>query len=145
MADAAWEAITYHSYVYRHRLTGSIYGLFPRRRRGHDNLTLAPLLAEVLRRDMTYSQDMNLNLSGRLQSALGEIHALEERLQDTEVTLRARMRVQQGEDSDLYSSGICTWTATSLDCGHPEYQIVESYPTGRTPPQSSPSDEGSRS
>ena len=94
VADAAWEAMTYYSYVYRHRLTGSIYCLFPRMRRGRADYTLAPLSAEVLRRDAIYSQDMVLNLSGRLQSSLGEICALEEMLRDTEATLRARLRMQ---------------------------------------------------
>ena len=109
VSDAAWEAVTYYSYVYRHRLAGTVYALFPRRRRGRGDYTLAPLPAEVPRRDMV------LNLSDRLQSALGEIRALEEMLRNTEATLRARLRMQQGEDSDLYSSEARTWTATSLD------------------------------
>ena len=101
VGDAAWEAITYYSYVYHHRLTGSVYALFPRRRRGRGDYTLAPLPTEVPRRDAIYIQDMVLNLSDRLQSALGEIRALEEMLQNTEATLRACLRMQQGEDSDL--------------------------------------------
>ena len=88
---------------------------------------------------------MVLNLSDRLQSALGEIRALEEMLQNTEATLCARLRMQQGEDSDLYSSEARTWTATSPDRGRPEYQIVESHPSGRTPPQSSSTAASSRS
>ena len=63
---------------------------------------------------------MVLNLSDRLQSALGEIRALKEMLRDTEATLRARLRMQQGEDSDLYSSEACAWTATSPDRGRPK-------------------------
>ena len=145
VSDAAWEAVTYYSYVYRHRLTGSVYALFPRRRRGRGDYTLAPLPAEVPRRDTIYSQDMALNLSDRLQSALGEIRALEEMLRNTEATLRARLRMQQGEDSDLYSSEACTWIATSPDRGRPEYQIVESHPSGHTPPLSSSSAASSRS
>ena len=145
VSDAAWEAATYYSYVYRHRLAGTVYALFPRRRSGRGVYTLAPLPAEVPRRDAIYSQDMVLNLSGRLHSALGEIRALEEMLRNTEATLRAHQRMQQGDDSDLYSSEDRTWTATSPDRGRPRYRIVEHHPSGRTPPQSSSSAASSRS
>ena len=83
-------------------------------------------------------------MSTRLQSALEENRVVENRLKDIEATLRARILVNHGEPSDLYSYEIRTSTATSPDRKQEEHPLVESHPTGRTPsPSSSANDAAS--
>jgi hypothetical protein len=53
---------------------------------------------------MSHSTSLSLNLSDRLLVTQKEIHYLHTRLADTEDTLRARQRMQGGQDNDFYSS-----------------------------------------
>ena len=55
VADVAWEAMTILSYVYRHKLVGTIYNLLPRRRSGCEEYTFAPLPATENRNAMVHN------------------------------------------------------------------------------------------
>ena len=124
VADVAWEALTVFALVYRRELAGTIYSWLPRRRSGSQEYSYAPLPEPIHRNMLVHHQNTTMDLSTRLQSALREIRFLEEKLKDTEATLRAHIRIREGEASDLYSSDARTWTATTPDRSPPRYRIV---------------------
>jgi hypothetical protein len=53
---------------------------------------------------MSHNRSLSLDLSNHLLAAQREIHYLLTRLVDTEDTLRARQRMQAGQDNESYSS-----------------------------------------
>ena len=133
VTDAAWEAMTAYSYDYRDRLDSTIFRYVPQRERGSKKFAEVSVGARIPRTFMVYSQNLVMTLSDRVIEAQEEIQVLRKRLLDTEASFRARLRVQDGEASDLHTSDRETWTATSPDRAPEEHPPVESHPTGRTP------------
>ena len=100
---------------------------------GQRGYTAAAVVSDVPRVAVVHSQDIVVDQSDRITELQGEIRTLRNRLADTEASYRARLRVQDGEASDLHTSDRETWTATSPDRAPEEHPPVESHPTGRTP------------
>ena len=94
VAYVAWEAMTVIAHVNRRELVGSIYSVFPHRRSGGKEYSFAPLPEPIHRNMMVHNQNTIMDLNSRLQSALGEIRFLEEKLKNTEATLRAHIRMR---------------------------------------------------
>jgi hypothetical protein len=84
--------------------------------------------------EMVHHQDVAVELSTRLLTALHEIETLRAQLRNTDATIRGYRRMVDGQASDLYASDTDTWTATSS---------VQS--SGKKPTMSSHSPSGSRS
>jgi hypothetical protein len=74
---------------------------------------------------MSYSTSLSLDLSDRLLAAQREFQYLHTQLADTGDTLRARQRMQAGQDSDFYSSDRDTWTTMSFRVGTGEEPLVD--------------------
>jgi uncharacterized protein YukE len=62
---------------------------------------------------MVHHQDVVVEMSTRLQTALQEIQKLRDQLRDSDAMIRAYQRMVAGEASDLYASNTCTWSTTS--------------------------------
>jgi hypothetical protein len=77
---------------------------------------------------MSHIISLSLDLSDHLPAAQREIHSLCTRLSDTEDTLRAHQRIQDGQDSDFYSSDQDTCTTASSGVGTSEESPVDSRP-----------------
>jgi hypothetical protein len=77
---------------------------------------------------MSHSTSLSLDLSDRLPVAQREIHYLCTRLANTEDTLRARQKMQAGQDSDFYFSDQDTWTVKLSGVGTGEEPLVDSHP-----------------
>jgi hypothetical protein len=75
---------------------------------------------------MSHNTSLSLDLSDHLLTTQGEIHHLRNQLEDIEDTLCARQRMQDGQDSDFYSSDQDTWTATSSRVGTSDKTPVDS-------------------
>ena len=133
VSDAAWEAMTVLSHTFRRFLAGTGYSYIPRRRSGSRRYTGGALGPGVPQVAVMHCQDIAVAQSDRITALQGEIRTLRDRLATTEASYRARLRVQDGEASDLYTSDRETWTATSPDHTPEEHPPVESHPTGRTP------------
>ena len=73
VADVAWESMTVFAHVYHRELAGSIYSLLPRRSSGGQEYSFAPLPEPIHRNMLVHNQNTIMDLSTRLQSALGEI------------------------------------------------------------------------
>jgi hypothetical protein len=102
VADAAWWALTSWN-CSRHRdLKNSIYALYPPRKK--DVFKISQVDLQIFRGAMSHSTSLSLDLSDNPLAAQREIHYLHTRLADTEDTLRARQRMQTGQDNDFYSS-----------------------------------------
>jgi hypothetical protein len=84
--------------------------------------------------EMVHHQDVAVELSTRLLTAQHEIETLRAQLRNADTTIRGYIRMVEGQASDLYTSDIDTWTATSS---------VQS--SGKEPAVGSHSPSGSRS
>ena len=113
VADAAWAAVTSLSHTYRRSLEGTAIRHYPRRRSGTRELTGAAVEVFVSPLSMVHTKDTLLDVSRHLLEALEEIQSLRSQLADAQTTVLAHQRVRIGEASDLYSTGLRTWTATS--------------------------------
>ena len=113
IADAAWEAVTSIGHTLREKLETSTFSHIPRRKPGTREYIVSPVGPYVYPQEMVRTQDIAVELSNSKLKLQEENHTLCKRLRDTESTLRAHIRMRTGEDSDIYSSNIKTWTATS--------------------------------
>jgi hypothetical protein len=68
---------------------------------------------DIPRMEMVHHQDVTVELSTRLLAAQCEIETLHIQLWNADATIRGYMRMVEGQASDLYTSDIDTWTATS--------------------------------
>jgi hypothetical protein len=82
-------------------LKNSIYALYPPRKK--DVFKISQVDLQIFRGAMSHSTSLSLDLSDNTLAAQREIHYLHTRLADTEDTLRARQRMQTGQDNDFYS------------------------------------------
>jgi hypothetical protein len=67
-------------------------------------------------------------MSDHLLATQRDIHYLRTQLVETEDTLRARERMQIGQDIDFYSSDQDTWTVALSGVGIGEEPLVDSRP-----------------
>jgi hypothetical protein len=123
--DAAWQALTRLNRACRKDLKGSIYSLYPRRRKG--TFKVSGVDPEFFKGAMVHSLNLSQELSTRLLAAQREIQSLRTRLGDTEATARGYQRMLDGQASDLYSSDVETWTATSKGPGSDGEPPVDSH------------------
>jgi hypothetical protein len=80
---------------------------------------------------MVHHQDVFVEMSTHLQTALQEMQKLRDQLRDSDATVRAYQRMVAGEASDLYASDTCTWSATSSGPGAKDEPAVDSHsPSG---------------
>jgi hypothetical protein len=80
---------------------------------------------------MVHHQDVFVEMSTHLQTALQEIQKLYDQLRDSDATVRAYQRMVAGEASDLYTSDTCTWSATSSRPGAKDELAVNNHaPSG---------------
>jgi hypothetical protein len=80
---------------------------------------------------MVHHQDVFVEMSTHLQTALQEMQKLRDQLRDSDATVRAYQRMVAGEASDLYASDTCTWSATSSGPGAKDEPAVDNHsPSG---------------
>jgi hypothetical protein len=132
IADAAWQAITSWVYTNKSRLQNSVHYLLPYRKK--DQFKAYGVKKDISRMEMVHHQDVAIELSTRLLTAQHEIETLRTQLWKADATIRGYMRMVEGQASDLYTSDIDTWTATS-----------SAQSTSKEPAVSSHSPSGSRS
>jgi hypothetical protein len=111
VADAAWQAITTYSRRYHDLLRNTVYHLLPQRKK--NQFKVSGVKADVPRMLMVHHQDVFVEMSTRLQTALQEIQKLCDQLRDSDAMIRVYQRMVAREASDLYASDTCTWSATS--------------------------------
>jgi hypothetical protein len=85
--------------------------LIPQRKK--NKFKVSRVRADVPTMIMVHHQDVFVEMSTHLQTALQEIQKLYDQLRDSDATVRAYQRMVAGEASDLYTSDTCTWSATS--------------------------------
>jgi hypothetical protein len=76
---------------------------------------------------MVRHQDLFVEMSTHLQTALQEIQKLHDQLRDSDATVRAYQRMVAGEASDLYTSNTCTWLASSSGPGAKDEPAEDSH------------------
>jgi hypothetical protein len=111
VADTAWHAITSWVHSNKSRLQNSIHYLLPDKKR--DQFKAYGVKKDIPRMEMVHHQDVTVELSTHLLVTQCKIETLRIQLQNTDATIRGYMRMVEGQASDLYASGINTWTATS--------------------------------
>jgi hypothetical protein len=86
---------------------------------------------DVPRKDMVHHQDVTVELSTRLLAAQREIESFCTQLRDSDATIRGYQRMVEGQTSDLYTSDMDTWSATSTIQGSAEEPPVDNHsPSG---------------
>jgi hypothetical protein len=113
-------------------LKNSVHYLLPYRK--NDQFKACGMKKDIPRMEMVHHQDVTVELSTRLLAAQREIETLHIQLQNTDATIRGYMRMVEGQASNLCTSDIDTWIATS------SVQI-----SGKEPAVSRHSPSGSRS
>jgi hypothetical protein len=76
---------------------------------------------------MVNHQDMTMELSTHLLATQCEIGTLRIQLQNADATIRGYMRMVDGQASDLYTSNMDTWSATSSMQGSGKEPVVDSH------------------
>jgi hypothetical protein len=132
VADAAWQGITSWVHSNKSQLQNSVHYLLPYRKK--DQFKAYGVKRDVPRMEIVHHQDVTVELSTHLLTAQYEIKTLCIQLRNADATIRGYMRMVEGQASDLYTSDMDTWIATSS---------VQS--SGKEPVVSSHSPSGSRS
>jgi hypothetical protein len=92
-------------------LQNSVHYLLPYRKK--DQFKTYRVKKDIPSMEMVHHQDVAVELSTRLLTAQHEIEILRIQLQNVDATIRGYVRMVEGQASDLYTSYIDTWTATS--------------------------------
>jgi hypothetical protein len=71
------------------------------------------VIKDIPQMEMVHHQDVAVELSTRLLTAQHEIETLRAQQRNTDATIQCYRRMVDGQASDLYTSDIDTWTATS--------------------------------
>jgi hypothetical protein len=88
-------------------------------------------MKDVPRMEMMHHQDMTTELSTCLLAAQREIETLRIQLWNSDATFRGYMRMVDGQASNLYTSDMNTWSATSMMQGSgKEPTVVSHSPSG---------------
>jgi hypothetical protein len=82
---------------------------------------------DVPRMEMVHHQDMMVELSTHSLAAQREIKTLRIQLRNVDATIRAYMKMVDGQASDLYASDIDTWSAISSIQGSGKEPTVDSH------------------
>jgi hypothetical protein len=125
ISDTAWQAMTSFNHTRQDKLKDSVYSLFPRRK---NTFKFSRVKIDVPKTMIIHSQNLNIQLSSRLNIALNEIHFLRTQLRDSEKTMSSYERIIHDQYSDLFSSDIETWTTTSPDKDFDEEPPENSHP-----------------
>jgi hypothetical protein len=112
VADAALQAITSWVRSNKSWLQNSVHYLLPYRKK--DQFKAYGLKKDIPRMEMVHHQDVSVELSTRLLTAQHEVETLRAQLRNADTTIRGYRRMVGGQASDLYTSDIDTWIATSL-------------------------------
>jgi hypothetical protein len=107
--------ITTYNRRYHEELKNIVYHLLPQRKK--NKFKTSGVKADVPRMMMVHHQDMDVEMSTRLQDAQQKIQKLRDQLRDSDATIRGYQRMVAGEASDLYASDTYTWLATSSGPG----------------------------
>jgi hypothetical protein len=102
VADAAWQAITSWVCSNKSRLQNSVHYLLPYRKK--DQFKAYGVKRDIPRMEMVHHQDVAVELSTRLLTALHEIETLRTQLRNADATIRGYVRMVEGQASDLYTS-----------------------------------------
>jgi hypothetical protein len=94
ISDAAWQAMTSFNCTRRDKLKDSVYSLFPRRKK--NIFKVSGVKIDVPKTMTIHSQNLNIQLSSRLNTAQKEIHFLHTQLSDIEKTMRSYERIIDG-------------------------------------------------
>jgi hypothetical protein len=130
VADAGWQAITSWVRSNKSRLQNSIHRLLPYR--NMDQFKAYGVKKDVPRMEMVHHQDVIVELSTRLLAAQREIETLRIQLWNAYATIRGYMRMVDCRASDLYTSNMDTWSATSLIQGSGEEPAVDNHSPSRS-------------
>jgi hypothetical protein len=129
VANTAWQTITSWVHSNKSRLQNFIHRLLPYRKKAQ--FKAYGVKKDVPRMEMVHHQDVTVELSTRLLAAQCEIETLRIQLWNADATIRAYMRMVDGQASDLYASNTDTWSATSSIQGAGEEPTVDSHsPSG---------------
>jgi hypothetical protein len=126
ISDAAWQAMMSFNRTRRDKLKGSIYSLFPQRKK--NTFKVSGVKNDVPKTMTIHSQNLNVQLSSRFHTAQKEIHFLRNQLRDFEKTMRNYERIIDGKYSDIFFSDAETWTATSPNKDFDDEPPVNSHP-----------------
>jgi hypothetical protein len=77
--------------------------------------------------DMVHHQDVTEKLSTRLLAAQREIKSLHTQLWNSDATIQGYQRMVGGQASDLCTSDMDTWSATSMILGSAEEPLIDSH------------------
>jgi hypothetical protein len=129
VANAAWQAIISWVRSNKSRLQNSIHHLLPYRKK--DQFKAYGVKKVIPRIEMVYHQDVTVELSTRLLAARREIETLRIQLRNADATIQGYMGMVDGQDSDLFTSDMDTWSATSSIQGSGKEPAVDSHsPSG---------------
>jgi hypothetical protein len=88
-------------------------------------------MKDVPRMDMVHHQDVTVELSTHLLAAQREIESLRTQLRNLDATIREYQRMVEGQASNLYTSDMDIWSATSTIQGSTEDPPIGSHsPSG---------------
>jgi hypothetical protein len=103
----------------------------PSHHRKKDQFKAYGVKKDIPRMEMVHHQDVAIELSTRLLTAQREIETLRAQLQKADATIRAYMRMVEGQASDLYASDTDTWTVTSsVESSGKESAVGNHSPSG---------------
>jgi hypothetical protein len=102
VADAAWQAITSWVRSNKSWLHNLVHYLLPYRKK--DQFKAYRVKRDIPRMEMVHHQDVAVELCTHLLTAQHEIETLHIQLWNADATIRAYMRMVEGQASDLYVS-----------------------------------------
>jgi hypothetical protein len=82
--------------------------------------------------EMVHHQDVVVELSTHLLTALHEIETLRAQLRNADATIRGYRRMVEGQASDLYASDTDTWTTKSSFQSSGKEPAVSSHSPSRS-------------
>jgi hypothetical protein len=110
-------------------LQNSVRYLLPYRKK--DQFKAYGVKRDIPRMEMVHHQDVMVELSTRLLAAQHEIETLYIQLRNSDANIRGYMRLVEGQDSNLCTSDIDTWTTTSSVQSLGKEPVVSSHsPSG---------------
>jgi hypothetical protein len=127
---AAWQAITSWVRSNKSWLQNSVHHLLPYRKK--DQFKAYGVKKNIPRMEMVHHQDVTVELSIRLLATHHGIETLRIQLWNVEATIRGYMRIVEGRGSDLYTSDIDTWSATSSVQGSGKEPAMSSHYPSRS-------------